>query len=315
MKAILIVLATLFTFQLQAADVTVTAEDAFPPTLTGSISVDINPQLGNAPFVITVTSPHSSFSHSENVSQYSWSLGNLPPGKYCVQIISNDGCVANVCIRIHRCNQAGETIACLHTATSCCEEQVLVAGIPEEDSGLGTNTDKYDFFYQWYTQIDSFFTTSISADLQDSAFMVVDYLLLNGYTPYDTASQSEIDNPDAVFIISFDPGTKEIQWVWHNLPIQQNRIIPQTRDDADQGQVNIYPNPTKKSLNAQWPAGKYSYVSTINMLGQEVLRTPLDSDADFKTFDFDESFPSGIYIMKWHTVEGDYTSKRFILQR
>ena len=67
MKAILIVLATLFTFQLQAADVTVTAEDAYPPTLTGSISVDINPQLGNAPYVIYSTNKKNEMKRSMTV--------------------------------------------------------------------------------------------------------------------------------------------------------------------------------------------------------------------------------------------------------
>ncbi|TVR88755.1 MAG: T9SS C-terminal target domain-containing protein [Saprospirales bacterium] len=318
MKPIIIVLATLFTFHLQAADVTVTTEDAYPPGYTGSILVEIDQLLGNAPFEITVTKPGTSYSHTVNVSQYSWQLGGLSPGQYCIHITSNDGCVAYLCVFIKKCHEWFGTTHCLYEFPHVSNDRVLVAGIPDpnDGGGLGPNSDELDFWYYWYTEIDPFFNTSLSSDLKDSTYMLVNEILLYGSTPYDTAYQSEIDNPDAVFVISYDGENKEIQWVWHDLPpVEESRIIARDRDGADGGQIELYPNPTNQTLHANWPAGVYEYVSTFNMLGQEVLKTDLDLDSDSRTFEFDESYAPGVYIMKWHKVEGDYTSRRFILQR
>jgi len=154
MKAIILIIAVLAGVNLNAADVTVTAFDAYPPGNTGSIDVSINSLLGSAPFIITVTKG-SSVIHTESVSGYNWSLGNLPPGFYCVHIEAEDGCVATVCITIDKCTSWFGNVHCFPVIDPELDDRVLVAGEPLDggDGNFESPGNEEDYFYVWHSSI------------------------------------------------------------------------------------------------------------------------------------------------------------------
>lgn len=312
MKTILITLAILVGFNLNASDVIVTTNDAYPPSNTGSITVDINSLLGNAPFVITVTYVGGSFSHTETVNQYNWTLGNLPPGQYCISIVSENGCAANICVDILKCTNWLGTSQCFSELDYCCYElsPIIVAGEPEGGGGI-IGTDVTDFHYIWYTQIDSFYGSSLGADLVDSTYQIVTELLTNGYTTYDTSHQSEIDNPEASFIISFDQENKKINWVWHDFPQESHRLVDRNKEASKN--IEVFPNPTQNTFSAHWPEGQYVSVFAVDILGRQAFYYKLDQKKDSGTFSFKTNSPPGVYYLMWKSVEGNVVTKKMVL--
>lgn len=312
MKSIFLILAVLIGVNLNAQDVSVTAFDAFPPSNRGSLEVDINPFLGNAPFTITVTR-NSAVIHTETVSAYNWTLGNLPPGYYCVHIESQDGCVASVCITIDECNYSFGNIHCFHVAISN-KEHVSVAGEPlDGENGHLTNPgNEDDYIYVWYTSIDSFVGSQLSDALMDSTHLVAD-LLTNGSTPYDTTHQSEINNPNAAFIINFDVEHQKNNWVWHNFSQNQYRFIEDGQ--AENNLIQVFPNPTNNTFTTKWPKGQFVSMKVVDYLGRKILTQQLDISTYEKTFSFGNKHPSGLYFLLLESVDESIFSEKIMLIR
>ncbi len=315
MKTTFIILAVLLGINLNAQDVSVTAFDAFPPSYTGSIEVNINPLLGNAPFIITVTR-NSSIIHTGPVSDYNWTLGDLHPGYYCIHIESQDGCVASVCVWINRCFiSTNELINCLVLSTFGGTSQVIVAGEPlESEGGQLKNPDNVsDFMYVWYTSIDSFFECQLATSFKDSTNNLVGELVNYGFTSYDTTNQSEIDNPHATFIISYNPENQEVNWVWHNFTSNQNRYIKD--EDVTINQIKVFPNPTANAFTTTWPKGQFVSITVVDKLGRSIMSQQLESDANKETFSFDKNHAPGLHFLLFKGVDGSIASKKIMLVR
>ena len=314
MKAIILIIAVLAGVNLNAADVTVTAFDAYPPGNTGSIDVSINSLLGSAPFIITVTKG-SSVIHTESVSGYNWSLGNLPPGFYCVHIEAEDGCVATVCITIDKCTSWFGNVHCFPVIDPELDDRVLVAGEPLDggDGNFESPGNEEDYFYVWHSSIDSFMGSQLSVVLMDSAKNIVGELLTNGHTPYDTSHQSEIDNPNAAFIISFDVEHQKVDWVWHNFSQNEFRFIEDGQDENNL--VQVFPNPTSNTFTAKWPKGEFVSLNVVDNLGRKILTYQLDSSANEETFSFESKHPPGLYYVLIESVDGSIYSQKIMLIR
>lgn len=312
MKTIFIILAVLLGVNLSAQDVSVTAFDAYPPSNRGSLEVGIDPFLGNAPFTITVTR-NSSIIHTETVFGYNWTLGNLPPGYYCIHIEGEDGCAASVCITIDECKQMwGGEILCFAVIGSN-EEHVFVSGEPlDGGDGFLTNPgNKDDYIYVWHSSIDSF----IESQLLDSLWVItqelVDELFTTGQTPYDVNYQSEINNPNAAFVISFDVENQGVNWVWHNFSQEQYRLIKegQSKDHL----IEVYPNPTEGTFATKWPKGQFVSMKVVDNLGREILSQKLDGSSKGEMISFESHHPSGMYFLLLESTDGSVFSERIIL--
>ncbi|TVQ49669.1 MAG: T9SS C-terminal target domain-containing protein [Saprospirales bacterium] len=314
MKTIFIIIAVLLGVNINAQDVSVTAFDAYPPSNRGSLEVDINPFLGNAPFTITVTR-NSSVTHTETVLGYNWTLGNLPPGYYCIHIEGEDGCAASVCITIDKCTNWLGNVHCFSQVEYENNEHVIVAGEPldGENGNLTSPGNEDDYIYVWYTSIDSFMGSQLSDALMDSTHYLVSDLLTNGSTPYDTSHQNDINNPNAAFIISFDVEHQKINWVWHNFSQNQYRLIMESQDENKL--IQVFPNPTNSTFTTKWPKGQFVTLKVVDNLGRKILTQNLDSSAKEETFSFESKHPSGLYFLLLESVDGSIFSEKIMLIR
>lgn len=315
-KIITLITCFILCLNVQASDIKVTANNAFPPSNLGSLLIELDPNLGSLPFQVSITGP--SYSYNQSISNYTLGINDLSPGFYCINVINNDGCAANICIDIQQCRIQEGNIHCSPVVSiACCHQrEVLVAAMLKNPSGNPGSTpysDDSDFLYQWYNAFDIMSSVSASATaIVDTTYSIINQLIQTGSTVYDVPYQTEIDNPDAMVIISYD-STHQIQWVWHNFPEVQYKYQGILSDNLSYS-VKLYPIPTKDALNASWTKGEFTNVSLVNLYGQQIFHHDIDPQEDSKLFDLRNQLP-GVYFMLWNASDGTIIKRKVVIQR
>ena len=129
------------------------------------------------------------------------------------------------------------------------------------------------------------------------------------------AAEGVLDNTQSqAYAIAFgdfdNDGDLDIASAAYNdddMNIFDNRKITLSLDDSSIPKFNIYPNPTKNTLNFKVPFTENFKISVFDILGKNVLNATLETD---KSLDVSK-LESGIYILKFN----DYnTSFKFVKQ-
>lgn len=249
MKTILLLMVCLVSMSSSyASDIKVTAQAAIHPNNNGELLIEIDQSLGNAPFDISITGS-SGYQNSQQIIGYTLQVTGLTAGFYCVQVVSGEGCVGNLCVEVQSCRYIAmhDTYMCSPGIEPCCPGDIVVVGTPTQP--LTGGEDESDFLYALHIGVDSSTFVSLADDIIDSSFYWVNQILTYGSTEYDVTAPIGISDPDMVFALGYD-SLGSIQWIWHDLP--SNQLLLSTKDNQVYSDWRIYPNPGSGLINIEW---------------------------------------------------------------
>lgn len=299
MKPLIILPVLLLSFaHAFASDIKVTAQAAVHPNNNGELLIEINPALGNAPFDINI-SGLGGYQYNQQILGYSLLRTNLKAGNYCVQVVSDDGCVGNVCVEVMACRYIAlhDTYLCTPSIEPCCPGHIVVTGTPMQPL-TGDETES-DFLYAWHVGVDSATLVSLANGIIDSTFNWVYQILAYGSTEHDVTSPYGIDDPDIVFALGYD-STGTIQWIWHDL--YDDRLLLNIEQHSSFEWI-IFPNPGRGMFTIKWQS--YSSIvglanieyNVYNHLGKSVYKgSIMNTSFDESILDLQALTP-GVYIL------------------
>jgi len=284
------------------SDISITINHAVSP-YNGSISITLDDN-SNGPYTYVLTGPvNITFTNSDLVND----INDLPVGDYCLTVTNADGCTAEVCFAIKRCQRWKGKVFCNQVIALPIPTGIIMLVGHDDDGKLKGNT------FDVLTEIEDTYLDNIMPSIMETVHQETDNILLTGTSPYLVLEQNEIEDDNILFLYSFDD-TGALQWVYYSGENADDGRIDDgssSRNSFDNfDEVKISPNPVINDLLVELnPDLNYQKLEIYSSSGQLMMERKIGGDLDFSINV--EHLNAGMYFIQFSGAESR-EMKRFI---
>ena len=281
-----------FVLGAQVPDLNVTAFHVLGNS-TGSLSIVVSSDH-NPPFSLIVTGP-GGFTFTTTMTGNIHNLSGLVVGEYCVALTNGSGCIAALCIKVKNCSTH---IFHEVSFTSCFEE--APTGDPNTVYAKGGLVPEAGFQFELITGTSTILSDAQTQGIHHIIDETTSYIDLYGSSPYEVASQDEVDaeGSDYVFKLTTEP---RLIWVYHPKGGEERNRVPSAGKTSADVSFIVNPNPSSDFFQVSFSGEHYKdcTVSLTDLTGRIIVSdlVPTEPNINIPT----SMLPVGIYLLKVST--------------
>jgi len=296
----------------KAAHVTFTTYDQLD-NISGYITANIDPSLGNAPFTVVIEGVTNGYYNETTIFGYDFISLALPQGRYCITITSIDGCTASQCMTINKCVTWKNWVLCLAVAELPKEKALLVAVDPPNIIGW----DK-ELNLSVFTGLDPEKLDGMMDHVVNNTVSQIKEIKATGTSDHIVAEQNELES-DAPYILKFqEDGT--LEWVYFagetNNDPRKEKLANKRGEEPENfiGSSEAYPNPfthelildTEVNMDGELTIDLHDIVGKI----VQSYSFEVQEGHNRLTLDGLENLPAGLYNLVQYGPKGEHSSHK-----